>query len=117
MIFLSVVEAFNVKEVFFFFFGKNVDTYCKRVMTAILFLSLIMSKTFLVIFVLFINLILVGGRLLGLLSTRYVNKRSVSGLIFFSLYPPFWLVYTLGNTWHRFFGCLKMDITMFLLLH
>lgn len=71
---------------FFFFFGKNVDTCCKRVMAAILFLSLIMPKTFLVIFVLFIGLTLVDKRLLGLLSTRYVNKRRVSGLIFFEVF-------------------------------
>ena len=76
------VEVFNLADVFLFIFDDiGVSTCCKGVMATTLFLPCTTPKTFLVVLVFFASLGLVGGRLLGILTTRYVNKRSINGLI------------------------------------
>lgn len=50
-------------------------------MAVILFLPFVTPKIFLVILVLLVGLALIDRRLIVLLSTRYVNKKSVSKFI------------------------------------
>lgn len=52
-----------------------------RIMVATLFLPPTVPKTSLIVLVFFASLILVDGRLLGVLTTRYVSRRSVSRII------------------------------------
>lgn len=76
-----MVEPFNMGDIFFFFLGHDVDTCCKKVIVAILSLPPMTLKTFLVVLVLFVYLALVGKKLLGLLPTKYISKKSVNKLI------------------------------------
>lgn len=82
MIFFFIVEAFDVRNVFFFFLGNDINTYCRKVVAVILFAPLTIPKIFMVVLVFFIAFALVGKRLLGLFLTRYVSKEGVSKLIF-----------------------------------
>lgn len=69
-----------MKDIFSFFLD-NINTYYRSVMVATLFLPRTMPKTFLVVLVFFTGLTLVGRRLLEVLPTKYVRKRSINELI------------------------------------
>ena len=78
MAFLFAEKAFNIKEVFFFFFEDDNDTCYKCVLALTLFLSIIVPKTSLIILVFYISL--VDERLLFL--TRCINKGMLVNLFF-----------------------------------
>ena len=72
---------------------NDIDIYYGKVIVMTLFLSLTISKTALVVLVLFAGLILVGRRLIRLLSTRYIIRRSVSRLILYKILILFFYRY------------------------
>lgn len=71
----SIMEAFDIEDVLFFFFRSNIDTYCRRVLALFPSLSIMVPKTFLVVLVFF----LVGERYV--LPIRYINREDVGRLI------------------------------------
>lgn len=75
-----VVEALNMRNVFLFSLDA-IDICCRGIIVATVSLSATTPRTFLVVLVLFAGLGLIGERLLGVLSTMFVNKKSVSRLI------------------------------------
>lgn len=79
--FFLIEKVFDKRDILPLFLGNDVNTYCKRVMATILSLSPIIPRAFLLVLVYFAGLAMVEKRLIGLLSTRYVNKESVSGFI------------------------------------
>lgn len=83
MPFSSIVKAFNLRDIFYFFFD-NVGTCGKgvRAITLSLFLTL---ETSLVVMIFFDELTLVGGKLLRKFFTGYVSRKSVSRLFFFKV--------------------------------
>lgn len=91
MAFLLIRKTFDIKKGGFFlimilipvikkgfFFNNDINTCYKKVLVTTLSLFIIAPLTFLVVLVLFINL--VDRKLL--LLTKYVNRRGVSKLIF-----------------------------------
>ena len=82
MTFLPVVEAFNLEDVFFFFFRNNIGICGRKIMAATLFLSSAMPKTSLIVLIFLTCLALVGA----LLPTRHVRKGKVSELILFKIF-------------------------------
>lgn len=80
MAFLFAVKVFNIEEIFFFCFSNDFNTCCKKILALFLSLFIIMSKTFLVVLIFFINLTLICKKLL--LFTKYVKKKGVSRFIF-----------------------------------
>lgn len=77
MTFFLIVKVFNIRNVFFFFFRNDIDTYYRRVMATTLFLSSASPKIFLVILIFFVDLALIGE----LFSTRYVYKKRINRLV------------------------------------
>ena len=75
MALLSIIEVFDLEDVFFFFLGSNGDTCHGRVLALSPSLFTTVLRTFLVVLILF----LVGGRYL--LPTKYVSKEDVDRLI------------------------------------
>lgn len=75
------MEAFNMRDVLFFFLVNNIDTYCREIVAVTMFLSLTAPKTALIVLDLFVDLALMGKRLMGLLSTKYISKENVNRLI------------------------------------
>lgn len=73
------MKTFDVKDIFFFFLKNNINTYYRGVIAMTLFLSPLIMKTFLVVLVFFASLALIDRRLLGLLSTKYINRGDISG--------------------------------------
>lgn len=71
-----------MRDIFSFFLRNNIVTCYKEVLVAILSLSFIIPKIFLLVLVFFVDLVFVGKRLLGLLSTRYVRKKILTDLFF-----------------------------------
>lgn len=64
-------------DILFFFLRNDVSTYGKKIITVTPFLSFAAPKTSLVVLVFPVSLGLVSG----LLSTRYISIRKVSGLV------------------------------------
>lgn len=81
MTFFFMVEIFDIGNIFFFFYENNIDIGYKGIIIATLFLSPTTSIAFLIGLVFFAGLALVNRKLLGLLPTRYVNRKSVSRFI------------------------------------
>ena len=77
MTFLLIVEEFDIKKVFIFFFRNNIDTSCKKVMSATLFLFFTTSKKLLMILIVLISLTLMDRYF----PNKYINKKKVSGFI------------------------------------
>lgn len=75
-----IVEVLDMGDVLLFFLNA-IDICCKGIIVATLFLPTMASKTFLVVLVLSASLALIGGRLLGVLPTKYVSRRIVSKVI------------------------------------
>ena len=75
MAFPSAMEVFDMKDVFFFLLGNNIDTCHREVLASSPFSSTMVPKTSLMVLVFF----LVGGGCL--LPTRYVSRENVNGLI------------------------------------
>lgn len=82
MVFLFIEEVFDIKKIIFFFFGNNIDTYYRKVLTLTLFLFTIMPENFLVVLIFFVGL--VDRRLF--FSTRYVNRGGVNRFIFLGVF-------------------------------
>lgn len=77
-----IIKARDLEDVFLFLFDDiSISTRYKRVMATTLPLPSTVPNTSLVVLVFFISLALVGGRLLGMLATKYINKNSINGLI------------------------------------
>lgn len=92
ILFPIIVKILDLRDVFPFFFGDvGISICCKKVIVTSLFPLLTMPRNFLMILVFFTSLILVGGRLLGVLTTKYVSRKSVSRLslfeVFFFFFP------------------------------
>ena len=87
MAFLFNVEIFDVEYVFYLFFGNNFNICYKKVLTLSLTLSTMAPKSFLVVLVFFIGMVLVNRRLL--LFIKYINKEDVSGFIFLKVFILF----------------------------
>ena len=80
MSFPVTIKAFNLGDIFSFFFdGIGVSTHCEGVVVTPFLASLAPRTSLLMVLVLFANLVLVGRRLL-VLATRRVRGRSVSEL-------------------------------------
>ena len=79
--FLFIKKVFDIEEVFFIYLRNDVDIYYRGIVVVILSLFSIISKTFLMALIFLVILALVSEKLL--FPTKYVNKRSVSRLIFF----------------------------------
>lgn len=86
--FLSVIEAFDLRDVFFFFFKNHVNIRDKKVMTVILSLSSTMPETSLVVLIFLTGLALVDK----LLPIRHVSRKRVNKLIFFEILLFGWSV-------------------------
>ena len=82
MAFSFTEEAFDIREVFFYFFGNDVNICYRKILVLTLFLSTMAPKTFVVVLIFFIGL--VDGRLL--FSTKYISKGGVNRLIFFKVF-------------------------------
>ena len=71
-----------MEDIFFYFLDDiGINNCYKGVMAATFFLPFIMPRIFLVVLVFYASLTLVDRRLLGVLATKYVSGKSVSGLI------------------------------------
>lgn len=75
-----IVKVLNMGNIFFFSLD-TINTYCKGVMVVTMFLSTMILKISLMVLVFFAGLVLMGRRLLRVLLTRCISKRSVNGLI------------------------------------
>ena len=80
MAILSIIKIFELGDIFFFFLGIYVTTGCKRVL--VLFLSLTILKTSLMILVLFLlsEECLIGRRYM--ISIGYINREMLANLFF-----------------------------------
>ena len=73
------VEGLDLGDVFFFRLDDiGIDIYCKEVMATTLFSPPTVPRTSLVVLVFFASLALVDGRLLEVLATKYVSRKSVN---------------------------------------
>lgn len=82
-----IVIAFNLEDIFLFFFD-DVDGYTcyRRVIVTTLLLSPTTLKTiFLAVLVFFASLALRDRRLFGVFATKYINRRGISGLSLFEV--------------------------------
>lgn len=79
------VKVLNIGDILLFSFD-TIDTSYRRVMVMTLFLLVIVPRIFLIVLVFCVDLALIGKRLLGVLLIRYVNRESISKLIFFKVF-------------------------------
>lgn len=84
----QVVEALNIGDVIPFFLDID-DIHCKEVIGATVFSSAMAPRIFLVVLVFFAGLALVGRRFLGVLSTKHISMRRISGLILSKVFVLF----------------------------
>lgn len=88
MPFSITIETFNLKNIFFIFLdGIGISINCKKAMVTT-FLTPLTPKKFLVILVFLASLALMGKRLL-VFATKYISRRSVSGLNSFGVFSVF----------------------------
>lgn len=76
MLFSIADIAFNLDNIFSFFFKNDINICDREIVVTTLFLSSVVSKTFLVILVLLIGLI---QALMDGFSIKHVSKRKISG--------------------------------------
>ena len=81
MTLVFINKALNIGDILLFSLDA-IDTCCRRVVGAILFLPATMLRIFLVVLLFFISLVLVDKRLLRVLFVKQVSIEKVSRLIF-----------------------------------
>lgn len=80
------VKTLDLEDVFLFLLDNvSFSTRYRGVMATVLSLPLMAPRTLLMVLILFINLVLVDRRLLGVLATKYVNGKSISEFILFRI--------------------------------
>lgn len=81
------VEALDLRDVFLFFLDNiGISTYYKEIMAMTLSLVFLAPRISLVVLVFLAILTLISRRLL-MLVTKFVNKKSVSGLSHYKVVP------------------------------
>lgn len=106
-----------MRDIFFFYLRNNINTCQKEVIVATFSLPPMTPKTSLVVLVLFVYLALVGKKLLELLFTKYISKKSVNKLIFLKVIILFLQVFIFGETWQQSYKYLKVVIIISLFLY
>lgn len=104
---LMIEIALDFKAVFHVFLDYVGICICCRGVITVIFLAFLVPKTSLLVFlVFFASLALVSGRLL-VFFTKYISRKSVSGLSSFKVLLLFFLrAYSPKNTWNQSFGFL-----------